>query len=70
MKSRPAESAGVAAAIAALVGRVAGIDDPDTLAYMAVAVGVIPAAVTLLVANGGLIGLGRKLLRGNPRKGS
>jgi hypothetical protein len=49
ISSRPAETSGLAAAFAVLIGYVLGIDDPAVIAALAVAVGVIPAAVTWLV---------------------
>lgn len=61
---RPAETAGFAGAIAAVVARLAGVDDVDTITYLAVVIGVVPAAVTLLVSNGGLSGVVRLLWRG------
>lgn len=47
---RPAEVGGVAGAVALLVGKAAGIDDPDTLLAMGVVVGFIPAAITWAVS--------------------
>lgn len=49
MRTRPAETSAVAAALAVLIGRLAGIHDPDTITALAVVVGVIPAGVTWLV---------------------
>lgn len=57
--TRPAESAGAAGAIAALIARVAGVHDVDTITYIAVGIGLVPAFVTLVVANGGLRGIAR-----------
>lgn len=68
MTTRPAETAGAGAAIAALIARIAGVHDADTLTYMAVAIGLIPAAVTALVANGGLSGVARLFWRGRAKK--
>ena len=66
---RPAESAGVAGGIAALVARIAGVTDPDTITYIAIAIGVIPAAVTFVVTHGGLAGVWRLVIRGKSQKG-
>lgn len=49
MQGRPAETVGVAAAVAVLIAYFAGIDDPGLIAAMAVIVGFIPAAVTWCV---------------------
>lgn len=46
---RPAETGGVAGALVILVGKAAGIDDPDALAAMGIVVGFIPAGITWLV---------------------
>lgn len=49
VKSRPAESAGVAGYIALLIGRAGGIDDPETLLALAGVVAFLPSAVTWIV---------------------
>lgn len=49
IKRRPAESGGVGAAAALLIGKVAGIDDPDTLTAIGVLAGVLPSGITWLV---------------------
>lgn len=67
MNKRPAESAGVAGAIVALGAYVAGVRDPEVLAGATVVVGLVPAAVTLLVSNGGVVGLVRLVLHGRAR---
>ena len=63
MKSRPAETtgglAGVACALAALLGA-----DETTIAVVGTLAGLLPAAVTLLVAYGGVRGVLRALWRG------
>lgn len=64
MKSRPAESASGAGALALLISYVAGVKDPEALLALGVGLGLIPAAVTLLVVNGGLRGVGRLFWRG------
>jgi hypothetical protein len=48
-KRRPAETAGLAGALAVLIGYVAGIDNPAVLAALAVVVGAVPAVVTYAV---------------------
>lgn len=49
MKSRPAESAGVAAALGLLIARIAGVEDADTIVAIGIVIGFIPAAVTWTV---------------------
>ncbi len=50
VKSRPAETATpIAMAIAALIAKFAGIDDADTILYIALVLSFVPAAVTWLV---------------------
>lgn len=41
-----------------------GINDPTAVAVMVGVLGLVPAAVTLLVANGGVLGVVRLLLFG------
>lgn len=61
--ARPAETtgglAGLATALAALLGA-----DTLTVAVVGTAAGLLPAAVTLLVAHGGIRGVLRALWRG------
>lgn len=64
MKGRPAESFTGATAIGMLLAIILGVDDSDTIAVMVGALGLLPAAITLIVSNGGLIGVGRLILRG------
>lgn len=49
MRSRPAESFGVAGALSLLIARLLGVDDPDVIVSLAVVIGFLPAAVTWLV---------------------
>lgn len=50
VKNRPAETAApIATALAALVAKLLGVDDVDTVLYLAMALSFIPAAVTWLV---------------------
>ena len=49
VRQRPAEAGGVAGAVALLIGRVAGIDDPDVIVALGVVVGFLPAEITWLV---------------------
>jgi Fe2+ transport system protein FeoA len=58
---RPAESAGAAAGVG---GAIAAIAAHNTLAAALAAVGLVPGAVTWLVAHGGLSGALRTLWRG------
>ena len=46
---RPAETTAAAAAIALLICKALGVDDPDTLTALAVAIGFIPTVVTWIV---------------------
>lgn len=46
---RPAETGAIAAAIALLVGKLLGVDDPDTLTALGIVVGFVPAAITWCV---------------------
>lgn len=64
MKGRPAESVTGVAAIGMLLAIILGVHDTETIAAMVGGLGLVPAAVTLFVANGGLIGVGRLILRG------
>lgn len=50
IKSRPAESAmPIATVLAALIAKLAGVEDTDTILYLALALSFIPAAVTWVV---------------------
>ena len=50
IKSRPAETAmPIATVIAALIAKLAGVEDTDTILYLALALSFIPAAVTWVV---------------------
>lgn len=49
MPSRPAETGGVATAIAVLIAHLFGVTDATVLASLAVVVGFVPAAITFLV---------------------
>ncbi len=50
VKNRPAETAApIATAIAALVAKLLGVNDADTIIYLALVLSFIPAAVTWLV---------------------
>ena len=49
-KSRPAETAmPIATVIAALIARAIGVEDTDTILYLALALSFIPAGVTWMV---------------------
>ena len=63
MTSRPAETTTGVGAIALLIALLLGLDS-ETAAVIGVALGLVPAAVTTLVANGGIRGALRKLYRG------
>lgn len=50
VKERPAESAmPIATVLAALLARILGVEDTDTILYMALALSFVPAAVTWVV---------------------
>jgi hypothetical protein len=50
VKSRPAETAmPIATVLAALIAKLAGVEDTDTIFYIALALSFIPAAVTWIV---------------------
>ena len=50
VKSRPAESAmPIATVLAALIAKLAGVEDTDTILYIALALSFIPAIVTWIV---------------------
>jgi len=50
VKSRPAESAmPIATVLAALIAKLAGVEDTDTIFYLALALSFVPAAVTWVV---------------------
>lgn len=66
MRRRPAETGGLSAGLAVLIGRLAGLQDPDLLAALALVVGAVPAGITLLVINGGIRGALRRLWKGAP----
>lgn len=50
IKSRPAESAmPIATVLAALIAKLVGVEDTDTILYLALALSFVPAAVTWTV---------------------
>ena len=50
IKSRPAEAAmPIATVLAALIAKVSGVEDTDTILYLALALSFVPAAVTWIV---------------------
>jgi hypothetical protein len=62
--TRPAELAGATGALALLISRVAGLNDPDVLMAIGVIAASTPAAVTAIVAGGGIRGYAHALWRG------
>jgi len=46
---RPAETTAIASALALLICKLAGVDDPDVLVALGIVIGFIPAAVTWIV---------------------
>lgn len=69
MKGRPAESTAGVGAVALLIAYVLGVNDPQIVACLGAVLGLVPAAVTLLVANGGVRGVLRTVWRGKSTKG-
>ena len=50
VKSRPAETAmPIATVLAALIARLLGVEDTDTILYLALALSFVPAGVTWIV---------------------
>jgi hypothetical protein len=49
IKRRPAESVGLAGAVALLIARALGVDEPDVIVGLGVVVASLPAVVTWLV---------------------
>jgi hypothetical protein len=49
VRRRPAETGGVAGALALIIARTAGLDDPNLIVALATVIGFAPAAVTWLV---------------------
>lgn len=47
--TRPAETAGLAGALALLITRLAGVTDPDVLVAVGIVIASVPAAVTWVV---------------------
>ena len=68
MSGRPAETAGGVGSIGLLIAYVLGVHDPQTIAIIGAAVGLVPAAVTMLVNNGGVRGTVLKLWRGRQKQ--
>lgn len=64
MKGRPAESTAGAGSIALLVAYTLGVTDSDTVACLGAALGLVPAAVTLVVTSGGIRGVLCTIWRG------
>jgi hypothetical protein len=64
MTSRPAEVTGAGGTVGALIAYVAGVKDSTTVIYIAAGVGLLPAVVTTVVANGGIRGLLRLVWSG------
>lgn len=48
--ARPAESGGVAGALALLLAHLAGVNDPATIVALGVVIGFVPAAITWAVS--------------------
>lgn len=65
---RPAETTTGVAAIGSLLAIAVGVNDPDAIASMVAALGLLPGAVTLLVDNGGVRGVMRLMWRGRNRR--
>jgi len=70
MKGRPAESTAGVGSVALLIAFILGVNDPELVAVLGAALGLVPAAVTLLVSAGGIRGVLRALWRGRPNEGT
>lgn len=66
--TRPAELTGLAGSVALIIAGLAGVKDPTALVAIGAVVGAIPAAVTLIVASGGIRGAVLRLWRGKPQQ--
>jgi hypothetical protein len=64
VKKRPAETAGGIAGAALAIAYLAGTRDPQTLTYVGIVAGFLPAVVTAIIDGGGVFGWVRKILRG------
>lgn len=62
--TRPAETAGAAGSIALLIAYTLGVNDAQLITVLGAALGLIPAAVTGLVAGGGITGTAKRIWRG------
>jgi hypothetical protein len=49
IKTRPAESGGLAAAVVVLIAYFLGVDDPGVFAALVIVVGALPAVITWIV---------------------
>lgn len=49
LKSRPAETGGLTAAVAVLIAYFAGVDNPGIIAALVIVVGALPAVITWFV---------------------
>lgn len=68
MQGRPAESLTGTGAIALLAAVLLGAtNDPNTIACLGAVLGLVPAAVTLLVSGGGVRGVLGSIWRGRSR---
>lgn len=65
--TRPAETGGALGTIGLLIANILGVTDAQTIVLIGAGVGLIPAAVTFLVANGGIRGVLSKLYWGNSK---
>lgn len=63
-RTRPAEALAGTGAIGLLIAYVLGVRDPEQVAVIGAAVGLIPAVVTTVVDAGGVRGVLRKVWRG------
>lgn len=65
--TRPAETGGAAGTIGLLVAAVLGVTDQTTILLIGAGIGLIPTAITFVVANGGIRGVLSKLWIGNSK---
>lgn len=62
--SRPAETGSAAGTIGLLIAYVCGVDDTETILLIGSGLGLLPAVITTLVNNGGIVGIVKLLVKG------
>lgn len=61
---KPAVATGASGAVALVIVRLAGVEDPDLLVSFGVILGLVPSAVSLIVRNGGIVGSVKRVIFG------